>query len=112
MTTSTDQLSRLEIPGDKKSRRKRGPVLIIGLVALVVVVGLIVLASTRKSDNASPNKPPKVAATPPSPPKPTDAVLTVSGYVIPRERIEISPKFQGTVEWIGVKKGDAVKKGE
>ena len=39
-------------------------------------------------------------------------MLTVSGYVIPRERIEISPKFQGTVKWIGVKKGDEVKKGD
>ena len=30
--------------------------------------------------------------------------------IIPRERIEISPKFQGTVKWIGVKKGDEVLK--
>src|SRR5688572_21604310 len=37
-----------------------------------------------------------------------DVVLTVSGYVIPRERIELSPRFMGTVKWIGVKKGDAV----
>jgi RND family efflux transporter MFP subunit len=45
-------------------------------------------------------------------PKRGEPVLTVSGYVIPRERIEISPKFQGTVKWIGVKKGDDVKKGD
>jgi HlyD family secretion protein len=38
------------------------------------------------------------------------ALLTVSGYIINRERIEISPRFQGVVKWIGVKKGDAVKK--
>ena len=49
-------------------------------------------------------------------PKPTatggaaNALLTVSGYIINRERIEISPRFQGVVKWIGVKKGDAVKK--
>jgi len=36
--------------------------------------------------------------------------LTVSGYIINRERIEISPRFQGVVKWIGVKKGDSVKK--
>jgi HlyD family secretion protein len=36
--------------------------------------------------------------------------LTVSGYIINRERIAISPRFQGIVKWIGVKKGDAVKK--
>ena len=41
-----------------------------------------------------------------------DIVLTVSGYVIPRERIELSPRFMGTVKWIGVKKGDAVTNGQ
>lgn len=37
--------------------------------------------------------------------------MTVTGYVIPRERIEISPKFMGTVRAINVKKGDVVSKG-
>ena len=41
-----------------------------------------------------------------------DVVLTVSGYVIPRERIELSPRFMGTVKWIGVKKGDVVTNGQ
>ena len=41
-----------------------------------------------------------------------DSVLTVSGYIINRERIEISPRFLGVVKWIGVKKGDAVTNGE
>jgi HlyD family secretion protein len=41
-----------------------------------------------------------------------DAVLTVSGYIINRERIEISPRFLGVVKWIGVKKGDAVTNGQ
>ncbi|HLP00673.1 MAG TPA: efflux RND transporter periplasmic adaptor subunit [Opitutaceae bacterium] len=38
------------------------------------------------------------------------ASLTVSGYIINRERIEISPRFQGVVAWLGVKKGDPVEK--
>jgi HlyD family secretion protein len=41
-----------------------------------------------------------------------DVVLTVSGYIINRERIEISPRFLGMVKWIGVKKGDAVTNGQ
>lgn len=41
-----------------------------------------------------------------------EELLTVSGYIIPRERIEISPRFMAEVEWIGVKKGDKVKKGD
>ena len=41
-----------------------------------------------------------------------NVVLTVSGYIINRERIEISPRFMGMVKWIGVKKGDAVTDGQ
>jgi RND family efflux transporter MFP subunit len=41
-----------------------------------------------------------------------DTVLTVSGYIINRERIEISPRFLGVVKWIGVKKGDTVTNGQ
>src|SRR5690606_12954042 len=57
-------------------------------------------AANRSSSNTG-NVAPAAAA------KDTDdVVLTVSGYVIPRERIELSPRFMGTVKWIGVKKGD------
>jgi multidrug efflux pump subunit AcrA (membrane-fusion protein) len=41
-----------------------------------------------------------------------DSLLTVSGYIINRERIELSPRFMGVVKVINVKKGDAVKKGQ
>lgn len=41
-----------------------------------------------------------------------DVVLTVSGYIIARERIELSPRFLGLVKWIGVKKGDYVTNGQ
>src|SRR5262249_26503653 len=42
----------------------------------------------------------------------SDAILTVSGYIVNRERIEISPRFLGVVQWIGVKKGDSVTNGQ
>ena len=42
----------------------------------------------------------------------TDSVLTVSGYIINRQRIELSPRYMGTVTWIGVKKGDIVTNGQ
>lgn len=41
-----------------------------------------------------------------------NVALTVSGYIVNRERIEISPRFMGVVQWIGVKKGDAVTNGQ
>ena len=46
------------------------------------------------------------------PAKAGDALLTVSGYIINRERIELSPRAMNEVKWIGVKKGDPVKKGD
>src|SRR5436309_9550676 len=88
MTTSTDQLSRLEIPGDKKARRKGGPILIIVIVALVVLASLLVFANARKSGNPNTGKPTTPSVTPAvTASKLGDAVLTVSGYVIPHERI-------------------------
>lgn len=38
--------------------------------------------------------------------------LKASGYIVARERIEISPRFMGVVEWIGVRKGDSVTNGQ
>ena len=40
------------------------------------------------------------------------SILTVSGYIVNRERIEISPRFLGLVKWIGVRKGDTVTNGQ
>ena len=53
-----------------------------------------------------------IAPAPSKPAKAGDALLTVSGYIINRERIELSPRAMNEVKWIGVKKGDPVKKGE
>src|SRR5439155_19229 len=44
--------------------------------------------------------------------RPDGAVLTVSGYIVNRERIELSPRFMGVVKWIGVRKGDTVTNGQ
>jgi len=110
---SSMALERLQISADKKTRRQGGPLVLAVLIAIIVAAAIGIFFATQKADRA-PNK----ATTTPSTPAPTapsaktagDAVLTVSGYIIPRERIEISPKFVGTVTWIGVKKGDRVKK--
>jgi HlyD family secretion protein len=115
MPSSTEQLSRLEIPPDKKTRRNGGPVLFLAIVAGILVIGAIVFSLTRSSvikpvssKKTAPISAPVASATP----KSGEAILSVSGYIIPRERIEISPRFMGTVKWIGVKKGDRIKKDE
>ena len=48
------------------------------------------------------------ASSPASAARVAGSVLTVSGYIVNRERIEVSPRFLGQVKWIGVRKGDTV----
>jgi len=116
MSESTKELSQLAIDPSRKVRRKSRTKLfiILAVIALVVAVAFAFggklnfgQASNSKSATAA-----ATPATPPAPPQSGDVVLTVSGYVIPRERVEISPKFMGTVHMINVRKGDMVKKGD
>src|SRR4029077_19798144 len=48
----------------------------------------------------------------PAPSKIDGSILTAAGYIVNRERIEISPRFLGLVKWIGVRKGDTVTNGQ
>ena len=130
MSEATNEpLSRLHIDAEKKTRRRGGPKILLVIVALVFLVAVVIFLAIRKGNqDPTSSKPSSVAtvtavgattaaatgmaSTPAAPAKAGEPVLTVSGYVIPRERIAISPKFTGTVKWIGVKKGDDVKKGE
>lgn len=58
------------------------------------------------------NSPAPASSTATTPARVEGSVLTVSGYIVARERIEISPRFMGVVKWIGVKKGDSVTNGQ
>jgi len=122
------RLAQLQIEPSAKRRPQRMLALIFLSIALLTLATAI-LAWPRASDkvrrlggNASvnPTEPSAAAAVTPAlatnstPANATDdgTVLTVSGYIINRERIEISPRFLGVVKWIGVKKGDAVTNGQ
>lgn len=114
--TKNESLSKLAIPPGKKSRGDGGPSALIIVVILALLVGggwyfFKDKLAPQKSETA-PASTATNAVGPAAPPKPGEPVLTVSGYVIPRERTEISPKFIGTVKTITVKKGDLVKKGD
>jgi hypothetical protein len=94
-------LSKLQIAPGKKGRRKAGPLVLLLVILAIVGAVVAVYAFTMKDERgffpaknaasakAAPAAPPKPAG----PAKPGDIVLTVSGYVIPRERIELSPRF-------------------
>lgn len=125
---NADKLKSLQIePGQKQ--RPTGVIWTIVIVVLVVTLGAIYLArpkagtetrmvksgatgtttsttavATTTNSAVTESTAPTTAA--------KDSVLTVSGYIINRERIEISPRFMGLVKWIGVKKGDSVTNGQ
>ena len=109
---------------DTQRRRGSGAFWSIVFVILVVTGGSLYVArpwaaDVRDGEKSATNSKPAAAAVPPEPApakkpeiKTGDSALTVSGYIINRERIEVSPRMMGQVAWIGVKKGDRVKKDE
>ena len=127
---NTDKLKELQIDRTQKAR-PQGIIWGIVVVVLLITLGALYLARPKPGDDVrvikgvgettstSANGTPKSSTTPTgatnAPAATTqsgDAVLTVSGYLVNRERIEISPRFIGVVNWIGVKKGDTVTNGQ
>ena len=115
-----DDLEKLRIPREQRSSRGSNAILIFLAIAFILVAAAW-FAWPRVSDSKrliSQTQPQQADATAPSPvssPAPADQngiLLTTSGYIINRERIELSPRFVGIVRWIGAKKGDPVKKGQ
>jgi HlyD family secretion protein len=121
-----EQLRRLHIQSDAKRRPQR-MLWTIFITVAVVTAAAVYLAWPRMTDRlrkagASPELPAHSAvASALNPADPlanpvtaanSNIVLTVSGYIINRQRIEISPRFPGVVKWIGVKKGDTVTNGQ
>jgi HlyD family secretion protein len=132
---TSDKLQSLRIPAEAKKRSQKS-LWIIFLVVFGAAAAALFFAWPRESDkvrtagdraaqaatarsdsSSSAQSKNAVSASEASPVAKANSeggevILTVSGYVIPRERIELSPRFMGTVKWIGVKKGDAVTNGQ
>jgi HlyD family secretion protein len=127
---NTEKLKDLQINPAEKRRPQRAFWSIVIVVALVLLATVAFIKPWAKDnrelagpDAALTNSSANVTASQPAdvtmPQKKSIAstgsdgvVLTVSGYIINRERIELSPRFLGVVKWIGVKKGDAVTNGQ
>ena len=130
---NADKLKDLQIPADEK-RRTRGSVWLI-FVGVILVVGVAAYFAWPKPEDGrrivgkdgqkippNPAKPGNAKSNSAAPPAKTSSsaasakvegsVLTVSGYIVCRERIALSPRFMGVVKWIGVKKGDSVTNGQ
>jgi HlyD family secretion protein len=126
-----DKLQSLRIASDQRNRSQKPVWTIFFLVFAAAGIALF-FAWPRESDKVrtSGDKAAKAAAekkivpaasvtssvadtnAPIASAKSGGVLLTVPGYIIARERIEISPRFMGMVKWIGVKKGDAVTNGQ
>lgn len=123
-----DKLKALQIDRTQK-KRPQGMIWTIFFVIVAVTLGAMFIARPRPEDkvrrmksaaetaSASPLASTASAAEPPvatnsAPAQADDVIITVSGYIINRERIELSPRFLGQVKWIGVKKGDTVTNGQ
>jgi RND family efflux transporter MFP subunit len=122
--TSIEKLKSLRIEPQFKRRSGRSFVFIIlGIVGILGTAAFMTRPWDRESQRIMRAGPVNAAATAETTDTNTpaacnasgcadSAALTVSGYIINAARIQISPRFLGVVEWIGVKKGDAVHKGE
>ena len=109
------KLQTIQIPEGRRQRSQGSFGYIILGVILVTAVALYFAKPWASDTRIGAGKTAQPAAITPASEKPAkagDAQLTVSGYIINRERIEISPRSMNEVKWIGVKKGDLVKKGE
>lgn len=129
---NSDKIKELQIPQEEKQRPK-GSLFAIFLIVVLLTGIAVFFAWPREKDkirvggNPSKSATNEVAGTAKpaattagaTSPRPVqvekgtnDTVLTVSGYIVNRERIELSPRYMGTVTWIGVKKGDTVTNGQ
>ncbi|HEY5744109.1 MAG TPA: efflux RND transporter periplasmic adaptor subunit [Terrimicrobiaceae bacterium] len=112
-----NDLDKLHIPHNERSRRGANALLIFIAIAILLLLAAW-FAWPRSSDSKrltntlQANTTSTLPLTPPSPIEQDGVLLTTSGYIINRERIELSPRFVGIVRWIGVKKGDPVKKNQ
>jgi HlyD family secretion protein len=122
-----DKLRALEISPEARERPRSGFwVILLGIVLVAGAAGWFAwqkqrderrLAAGAGSTTAAIAATPGTGSTTVAAPSPADAkrdgvVLMVSGYIVNRERIELSPRFTGQVKWIGVRKGDTVTNGQ
>lgn len=110
----SDELKNLQIDPAMKGTftpsRRRRPWLMLLLAAILVGGGLFALALFRNRGLEVQTL--RVALQTDSPENSTAAVLTAGGYIVAHHKIQLGSKVMGKVSWIGVEKGDFVRKGQ
>jgi len=115
-------LHALRIDKDKKSNPGGGDrfwflvscALLLALVGLgaYLFLGKDQIGAVPGPDEAAAAAEPARESVPVEEPQADREVLIASGYVVAHHKHELGSKVMGRVEWIGVEKGDLVKKGQ
>ncbi len=101
-----DALQALRTDPSRKRRRRAPHRLLLG-AGLLTVVAVVGISRLWKDPLEV-----EVARAVRLDPSASTTVLTAGGYIVPYQKIELSPKITGRIEWIGVERGDLVKKGQ
>src|SRR6185503_3752576 len=107
MDNLSSELNKLKI--DKSKRAQPAPrrkTTLFVILVIIFIVALLGVASLRRPTAAATVDVvrPRVASSSQS------AVLMAAGYVIAHHKIQVGSKIAGRVEWIGVEKGDRVRR--
>lgn len=100
-----EDLSSLKIEkGFSSKKRKRRIILIISVSLLLLLSGIYLIFSSSPSVEIT-----SVSLIYPSQ---SISLMSASGYVVAERKAALGVKTTGTLEWLGVREGDFVKKGQ
>jgi HlyD family secretion protein len=103
-------LQALRIDPERKRRgRRRRLAWLRAAVVVLAILGGAAYFSMRDQLQPAEVEVAAVQRLDPDAPRP---VLTAGGYIIPRRKVELAPTITGRVEWVGVEKGNAVRRGQ
>jgi len=109
-----DELKSLRIDpaskGGLRRARRRRPWLLLLVGAIIIGGAMFALAFI--TSRALEVQTLQVALQTELPENSTAAVLTAGGYIVAHHKIQLGSKVMGKVSWIGVEKGDFVKRGQ
>src|SRR5215475_8917904 len=109
MDNLSNELNKLKIDRSKRVQARSGSRTGIVIIAILLLAGIILTVFMLSRPSAAATVQvvhPRVE----SPGK--TAVLVATGYVIAHHKVQVGSKIAGRVAWIGVEKGDRVKKGQ
>jgi len=108
MDNLSNELNKLKIDRSKRpeSGNSSGAWKYIIVIVILAGSGVVGLQAFKRANAAVPVETVRVRVESGS----QSAVLVATGYVIAHHKIQVGSKIMGRVSWIGVEKGDAVKK--